>query len=99
MKRFKCNANCPELDLNNEHHCVFTEVELESIKEYDEEICPCGNREKLVLIEDAEEKLKKLFDDEWFLVDSKTLKNDINDTCKTIHNIEEFNNYKVLDDK
>lgn len=99
MKRYKCVAKCPELDLNNEHHCVFTEGELESIKEYDEEICPCGNREKLILIEDSETKLDRLFKNGWFLVNANTLQVDINDTCETIDNIEEFNNFEIKEDK
>jgi len=64
--------------------------ELEDKREYCIEICPCGNIENLILIESIEEKLEKLFNDGWFLVDSKTLKTDINDGCITINSIEEF---------
>lgn len=54
MKKYKCIANCPELDCDNEKHCTFTESELESKKEYNEEICPCGNCTKLVLINEED---------------------------------------------
>lgn len=55
MKKYKCIANCLELDCDNEKHCTFTERELEDKKEYDEEVCPCGNRTKLVLINEEDE--------------------------------------------
>ena len=91
MKNYKCITKCPELDYNNEKHCISTESELEDKKEYCLDICPCGNIENLVLIKSAEEKLEKLFNEGWLLVDSKTLKTDINDDCLTIDNIKEFN--------
>jgi hypothetical protein len=55
MKKYKCVANCPELDCNNEKHCTFTESYLSDKREYDREVCPCGNIEKLELIEDSQE--------------------------------------------
>lgn len=32
MKKYKCIANCPELNRDNEHNCIFTERELDSKK-------------------------------------------------------------------
>ena len=54
MNKYKCVAYCPELDEDNERHCIFTEGYLEDKREYDEEICPCGNTTKLILIKESD---------------------------------------------
>jgi hypothetical protein len=38
MKKYKCIANCPELDYKDEPHCSFTEFELDRKREYDEDV-------------------------------------------------------------
>ena len=50
MKKYKCIANCPELDYKEEIHCIFTEFELDKKHGYDEEVCPYGNYTELILI-------------------------------------------------
>ena len=55
MSRYICIANCPELDEDNEAHCIFTESYLEGNREYDLEICPCGNTVDLKIIIESEE--------------------------------------------
>ena len=52
MKKYRCIAKCPELDSDNKEHCTFTESYLNGKREYDQEICPCGNVEKLELVKD-----------------------------------------------
>jgi len=56
MNRYICIANCPELDEDNEAHCIFSESCLEDKREYDLEICPCGNNTDLKIIIESEDK-------------------------------------------
>lgn len=55
MSKYVCVANCPELDIDNEAHCIFEESYLEDKREYDLEICPCGNTVDLKIIIESEE--------------------------------------------
>lgn len=56
MSRYICIAECPELDTDNEAHCIFSESYLEDKRQYDLEICLCGNSVDLKIIIESEEK-------------------------------------------
>ena len=50
-KKYKCVANCPELDLEHHKHCVLDGETLNS-DEYCVNDCPCGNHTKWVDVYD-----------------------------------------------
>lgn len=49
---YRCITKCPELGYSNEKHCIFTKGYLDNKREYDKEICPCGNIIELEEIKD-----------------------------------------------
>jgi len=60
MKKYKCISKCLELDEDNSTHCIVTEEWLKIKNKYCEELCPCGNKEEFILIEEESVKMKEL---------------------------------------
>lgn len=51
MGKVKCIVEkCPEM---GKERCVFPQKYIDDKKEYDLEICPCGNKVKLIVIEEG----------------------------------------------